>query len=66
MSESVGKEYCIHCDENTAELVEEMAEYKGKKYKDVFYRCTKCGEEFETLGQLGENLDRIREVINNV
>lgn len=58
------KKYCVYCGEDSAELVEEEAEFKGVKYIDKYYRCQKCGEEFETLGQLGENMDRIREALN--
>jgi uncharacterized Zn finger protein len=59
------KQYCVHCGENTAEIVEETADFEGVKYKDVYYKCPKCGEAFETLKQLGENMDRIREALKD-
>lgn len=54
---------CVYCGEEATEVTEE-AEYEGAKYIDNFYRCSKCGEEFETYKQLGENMARIREAIN--
>ena len=59
------KQYCVFCGENTAEEVEEEEKYRGKKYKTIFYKCNKCGEEFYNWGQIQENQARIKEVINN-
>lgn len=56
---------CAYCERGIAEIVEEEEEHKGKKYKAIFYRCNKCGEEFYTWGQIEENRARIKEAIKN-
>lgn len=56
---------CVYCGEEVGE-VREKAKYEGIEYLDCFYKCSKCGEEFETYKQLGENMTRIREAIKNV
>ena len=57
---------CAYCERGIAKVVEEEEEHKGKKYKAIFYRCNKCGEEFYTWGQIEENRARIKEAIKNV
>lgn len=54
---------CVYCGGEVVEA-REKAQYEGIEYLDCFYRCSKCGEEFETYKQLGENMARIREAIN--
>lgn len=65
------KKSCAHCEAvREVELVQvqEEIEFRGKPvpYAAVFFRCTTCGEEFETPEQMDANLDAIRESFERI
>ncbi len=65
MSKKTKKLGCPTCEEFiVAELVQsdEVVTIRGVEvsYKATYYRCTKCGTEIETFGQLDANLAAAR------